>query len=171
MIVAVNAIYAIRKEAWKNSGLNFWIFSGFFTQLHKFRSLRRSYLHFHFISFPQFIYDLFHISLTKKILMQMWICMNCPQKGLSIGLHSKHAWACWDSDRAIDFEIPRLTVNVHFPCNTWIYREYKVQNGLILWETLCNYLLACLLISWNNLLLPMEQLNFTRLILKFPDLL
>ena len=126
---------------------------------------------FNFISFPQFIYDLFHISLTKKILMQMWICMNCPQKGLSIGLHSKHAWACWDSDRAIDFEIPRLTVNVHFPCNTWIYRECKVQNGLILWETLCNYLLACLLISWNNLLLPMEQLNFTRLILKFPDLL
>ena len=43
--------------------LNF--FSGFFTQLHKLRSLRRSFLHFHFfISFPQFIYDLFHISLT-----------------------------------------------------------------------------------------------------------
>ena len=40
--------------------LNF--FSGFFTQLHKLRSLRRSFLHF--ISFPQFTYDLFHISLT-----------------------------------------------------------------------------------------------------------
>ena len=74
-------------------------------------------------------------------------------------------------DRAIDFEIPRLTGNVHFPCNTWIYRECKVQNGLILWETLCNYLLACRLIFWNNLLLLMEQLNFTWLILKFPDLL
>ena len=49
MIIAVNAIYAImlRKEAEKNSGL---FFSGFSTQLHKLRSLRRSFLHFHFIS-------------------------------------------------------------------------------------------------------------------------
>ena len=39
-------------------------FSGFFTQLHKLPSLRRSFLHFH--SFPQFIYDLFHISLTER---------------------------------------------------------------------------------------------------------
>ena len=30
--------------------LRSWIFSGFFTQLHKLRSLRRSFLHFHFIS-------------------------------------------------------------------------------------------------------------------------
>ena len=29
--------------------LKSWIFSGFFTQLHKLRSLRRSFLHFHFI--------------------------------------------------------------------------------------------------------------------------
>ena len=27
----------------------------------------------------------------------------------SIGLHPKHAWACWDSAKAIDFECPRLT--------------------------------------------------------------
>ena len=34
------------------------------------RSLRRSFLHFHsFISFPQFIYYLFHISLTNQ-----WVC-------------------------------------------------------------------------------------------------
>ena len=26
----------------------------------------------------------------------------------SIGLRSKHAWACWDSARAIDFEIPSI---------------------------------------------------------------
>ena len=30
--------------------LKTWIFSGFFTQLHKLRSLRWSFLHFHFIS-------------------------------------------------------------------------------------------------------------------------
>ena len=42
--------------------LNFFFFSGFFTHLHKLRSLRRSFLHF--ISFPQFTYDLFRISLT-----------------------------------------------------------------------------------------------------------
>ena len=36
--------------------LNFFFFQGFFTQLHELRSLRGS--------FPQFIYDLFHISLT-----------------------------------------------------------------------------------------------------------
>ena len=47
--------------------LNF--FSGFFTQLHKLCSLRRSFLHFHFISFPQFIHDLFQISLTKNIII------------------------------------------------------------------------------------------------------
>ena len=29
---------------------NFFFLSGFFTQLHKLRSLRRSFLHFHFIS-------------------------------------------------------------------------------------------------------------------------
>ena len=70
----------LRKEAWKNSRLQrglgagqlrvhmfpwkkwvlkswiFFFFQGFFTQLHELRSLRRS--------FPQFIYDLFHISLT-----------------------------------------------------------------------------------------------------------
>ena len=34
----------LREEAWKKV-LNF--FSGFFTQLHKLRSLRRSFLHFH----------------------------------------------------------------------------------------------------------------------------
>ena len=39
MIVAVNAIYAIA-----------FFFSGFFTKLHKLRSLRQSFLHFHFIS-------------------------------------------------------------------------------------------------------------------------
>ena len=32
------------------AGELWWIFSGFFTQLHKLRSLRRSFLHFHFIS-------------------------------------------------------------------------------------------------------------------------
>ena len=26
-----------------------------------------------------------------------------------IGLSSKHAWACWDSARIIDFEFPTLT--------------------------------------------------------------
>ena len=64
----------------------------------------------------------------------------------SIGLHSKHAWAGrikavherveTVNDRAIDFEIPRLKVIVHFPCNTWIYSECKEQNGSILLETL-----------------------------------
>ena len=50
--------------------LKSWIFfSGFFTQLHKLCSLRRSFLHFHFISFPQFIHDLFQISLTKNIII------------------------------------------------------------------------------------------------------
>ena len=49
----------LRKEAWKKSRtstgfepvevLNF-CFSGFFSQLHKLHSLRRSFLHFHFIS-------------------------------------------------------------------------------------------------------------------------
>ena len=49
--------------------LNSWIFfSGFFTKLHKLRSLRRSFLHSHFISALRFIYDLFHISLTYHIL-------------------------------------------------------------------------------------------------------
>ena len=38
------------------------IFLGFFTQLHKLHSLRRSFLHF--ILFPKSIYDLFHTSLT-----------------------------------------------------------------------------------------------------------
>ena len=42
-------------------------FSGFFMQLYKLHSLQRSFLHF--ISFPQFIYDLFHISLTLISLM------------------------------------------------------------------------------------------------------
>ena len=37
----------LRKEAWKNSEIQAWIFSGFLTQLHKLRSLRRSFLHFH----------------------------------------------------------------------------------------------------------------------------
>ena len=110
-----------------------------------------------------------------KILMQDWICMKCPQTRWSVSplvsILNMHELVETVHDRAIDFEIPRLTVNVHFPCNTWIYRESKVQNGLILWETLCNYLLACRLISWNNLLLPMEQLNFPWLILKFFNLL
>ena len=49
--------------------LKSWIFfSGFFTKLHKLRSLRRSFLHSHFISALRFIYDLFHISLTYHIL-------------------------------------------------------------------------------------------------------
>ena len=42
----------LRKEAWKKK-FRTWIpefFSGFFTQLHKLRSLRRSFLHLHFIS-------------------------------------------------------------------------------------------------------------------------
>ena len=47
MIVAVNAIMQLRKEAWKkNSRWSPEFFSGFFTQLHKLRSLRRSFLHF-----------------------------------------------------------------------------------------------------------------------------
>ena len=45
----------------KIKGRQSFFFSGFFTQLYKLRSLRRSFLHFHF---PQFIYDLLHISLT-----------------------------------------------------------------------------------------------------------
>ena len=36
----------LRKKAWKSPEF----FSGFFTQLHKLRSLPRSFLHFHFIS-------------------------------------------------------------------------------------------------------------------------
>ena len=47
--------------------LKSWIFLGFFTQLHKLRLLRRSFLHFHL--FPQFIYDLFHIPLTIMVLL------------------------------------------------------------------------------------------------------
>ena len=46
--------------------LNF--FSAFFTKLHKLRSLRRSFLHSHFISAVRFTYDLVHISLTYHIL-------------------------------------------------------------------------------------------------------
>ena len=46
--------------------LNF--FSGFFTKLHKLRSLRRSFLHSHFISALRFTYYLFHISLPYHIL-------------------------------------------------------------------------------------------------------
>ena len=119
--------------------------------------------------------SLMQVFKETKILMREWICMKCRQTRWSVSplvsILNMHELVETVHDRAIDFEIPRLTVNVHFPCNTWIYRECKAQNGLILWETLCNYLLACLLISWNNLLLSMEQLNFTRLILKFPDLL
>ena len=57
-------------RSWVQTLLKCWIFfSGFFTQLHKLCSLRLSFLHFHFISFPQFIYDLFQISLTKNIII------------------------------------------------------------------------------------------------------
>ena len=57
-------------SSWVQTLLKSWIFfSGFFTQLHKLCSLRRSFLHFHFISFPQFIHDLFQISLTKNIII------------------------------------------------------------------------------------------------------
>ena len=38
-------------------------------------SLRRSYLHF--ISFPQFIYDSFHISLTVSVIFKIHVCLHC----------------------------------------------------------------------------------------------
>ena len=41
-------------------------------------AMRRSFLHFHFISFPQFIYDLFHISLTVHSLSSLFK-LKCRQ--------------------------------------------------------------------------------------------
>ena len=104
----------------------------------------------------------------NQLPMQKWICMRCPQTSHVEGdqfLKSQHAWACWDMiARAIVFKIPWLTVkctlsltkwmdnwsrlwlpNSHHshplrPFITWIYRKCKVQNGLILQETL--YLLV-----------------------------
>ena len=109
-----------------------------------------------------------------KILMQDWICMKCPQTRWSVSplvsILNMHELVETVHERAIDFEIPRLTVNVHFPCNTWIYRELKCRMDWSYGKPYNNYLLARSFNFWNNLL-PMEQLNFTWLILKFPDLL
>ena len=63
----------LRKEAWKkNSWLNFF----FQASLHSCINCVHCNDHFFiFISFPQFIYDLFHISLSLKIsLVNIWIC-------------------------------------------------------------------------------------------------
>ena len=63
----------LRKEAWKkNSRLNFF----FQAYLHSCINCVHCDDHFFiFISFPQFIYDLFHISLSLKIsLVNIWIC-------------------------------------------------------------------------------------------------
>ena len=56
MIVAVNAIYAFA-----------FFFSGFFTKLHKLRSLRQSFLHFHFISAVR-IWFISHIINNNKLV-------------------------------------------------------------------------------------------------------
>ena len=59
MIVAVNTIYAIAKRSLKK----IQDFNGVWT-----RDLTITGVML-FISFPQFIYDLFHISLTAKTLL------------------------------------------------------------------------------------------------------
>ena len=43
----------LRKEAWKKfrTSSEFFFFSGFFTELHKLRSLRQAFLHFHNVLF------------------------------------------------------------------------------------------------------------------------
>ena len=55
----------LRKEVWEK----FKFFTGFFTQLHKLRSLRRSFLHFHFISAV-------HIWFISYIINSSWISMK-----------------------------------------------------------------------------------------------
>ena len=75
----------------------------------------------------------------------------------SIGVHSKHVLACWDSARAIESETSQMNT---FPVLHAVIVNVKLSAGWIdlKWETL--YLLACRLISWNNLLLPMEQMFY-----------
>ena len=102
----------------------------------------------------------------------------------SIGLNSKHAWASWDSARIIDFEFPTLTrvkwtlslikfltrcylrANSRgpamIPCMTCIYRECKAKYRME-WSYGKPYMNTCLhvlFLSWNNLLLPMEQMFY-----------
>ena len=75
-------------RSWVQTPLMSWIFfSAFFTQLHKLRSLQRSFLHF--ISFPRFTYDLFHIqcspyeAVTGKIYrLKQHLLPPAPLKGL-----------------------------------------------------------------------------------------
>ena len=64
----------------------------------------------------------------------------------------------------------KLTHHSHplHPFITWIFRESKVQNGLMLWETL--YLLVLKQYSANRFE-HVQESNFPWLILKFPDLL
>ena len=75
----------------------------------------------------------------------------------SIGVHSKHVWAFWDSARAIETETSQMNT---FPVLHAVIVNVKQSAGWIdlKWETL--YLLACRLISWNNPLLPREQMFY-----------
>ena len=54
---------------WKKPICSREFFSGFFTQLHKLRSLRRSFLHFHFIS-PVHIWFISYIVNKKKCVSE-----------------------------------------------------------------------------------------------------
>ena len=83
MIVAVNSIYAIAKRSLKKKKFRTSTGSNPIEVLNFFQASLRNCINcvhcddhfFIFISFPQFIYDLFHISLSLKIsLVNIWIC-------------------------------------------------------------------------------------------------
>ena len=103
ILVVVNKIYATACEAWKKSGLqldlNPWyttahllkprwsaeFFSGFFTQLHKLRSLWQSFLHFHFISTVH-IWFISYINNTEATYVgtKSIMCSYVPVKEMNV---------------------------------------------------------------------------------------
>ena len=83
-----------------------------------------------------------------------------------IGVHSKHAWACWDSARAIDFYFPDWD---EFPHAFIVNVKLSAGRIDLKWETL--YLLACRLIFISVNMSPLsdffERVKFYDCLLKF----
>ena len=80
--------------------LKSWIFfSGFFTQFHKLRSLRRSFLHFHFISVVHIWFNSYNINISYIInSFQCIVSALCFFQFVSID---------WEWQTGLSFEIIR----------------------------------------------------------------
>ena len=94
-----------------------YFFLGFFTQLHKLRSLRRSFLHFHFIS-AFHIWFISYIINTHffhgKILTHNWPAFNGPERSSLVSIQTKLTFSSQWLSQDISLFLHELSVSWNF---------------------------------------------------------